>query len=200
MEIESNEFAGLWYVVVRDAVPGQSRWDDDSVDEWLASVAPGGMAVGLPPSSSFLILMSKGVLMELSGALLAFANTADERAATFRSLGQYLASDLSIMEATPTGEKVPVGVHPWCFGDSSIWEFVRLPEDQVAGVVDEVRRAPELSDPLVGRYEDHMPLFGDSFSAQMAVDALDAQQLSGDMLVVRESLRDWAAWADSAET
>ena len=33
-----------------------------------------------------------------------------------------------------------------------------------------------------------MPLFGDSFSAQMVVDALDAQQLSGDMLMVRESL------------
>lgn len=195
MKIESNEFAGLWYVVVRDAVPGQSRWDDDSVDEWLAEVAPGGMAVGLTPCSSFLILMSKAVVIELSGALSAFANTADERAATFRSLAQYLASDLSIMEASPTGEKLPVGVHPWSFGDSSIWEFVRLPKDQVGAVVEEVRRDPVLSDPLVGRYEDYMPLFGDSFSAQMVVDALDAQQLSGDMLVVRESLRDWVAWA-----
>lgn len=195
MDIESNEFAGLWYVVVRDAVPGRSRWDDDSVDEWLACVAPGGLAVGLTPSSNFLILMSKEVLIGLSGALSAFANSGDERAASFRSFGRDLADDLSIMEATPTGEKVPVGVHPWCFGDSSIWEFVRLPEDQVAGVVDEVRRDPELSDPLVGRYEDYVPLFGDVFSAQMVVDALDAQQLSGDMLVVRESFRDWVAWA-----
>ncbi|MET3770257.1 hypothetical protein ABIB15_002967 [Marisediminicola sp. UYEF4] len=165
------------------------------MDEWLACVAPGGIAIGLTPSSDFLILMSKGVLLELSGALSAFANSADERAATFRSLGRELAEDISIMEASPTGEKFPVGVHPWCLGDSSIWEFVRLPDDQVAGVVEEIRRDPELSDPLVGRYEDYMPLFGDSFSAQRMVDALDAQQLSGDMLVVRESFRDWVAWA-----
>lgn len=195
MAIESSEFAELWYVVVRDAVPGQSRWDHDSVDEWLAEVAPGGLAVGLTPSSSFLILMSKGMVIELSGALSAFANSAGERAASFRSFGRDLADDMSIMEASPTGEELPVGVHPWSFGDSSIWEFERLPKDQVASVVHEVRRDPELSDPLVGRYEDYMPLFGDSFSAQMAVDALDAQQLSGDMLVVRESLREWVAWA-----